>query len=70
MGGIFIIMTMMILMIISFLVQVFSPWIESHWGWGIAHSLWNRKETYIPIFTLMSVGIIGLLDDWLNIREI
>lgn len=34
------------------------------------HSLLNRKETWIPLFTLISVGVLGALDDYLNIRGI
>lgn len=32
------------------------------------HSLLNRKETYLPIFTLITVALLGALDDYLNIR--
>jgi UDP-N-acetylmuramyl pentapeptide phosphotransferase/UDP-N-acetylglucosamine-1-phosphate transferase len=39
-------------------------------GWSISHTLWNRQETYIVMFTLLSVGAIGLVDDLLNIRGI
>lgn len=28
----------------------------------------SRAETYLPLFTLVSVGVIGLVDDYLNIR--
>ncbi len=36
----------------------------------IDHSLLNRKETYIPIFTLASFGLLGAVDDYLNIKGI
>lgn len=47
-------------------------WILENIGWNlhINYTLWNRQETYIVIFTLISVGIIGMIDDYLNIREI
>jgi len=32
------------------------------------HSLWSRSETFIPIFTLVTAGLLGMLDDWWNIR--
>ncbi len=32
------------------------------------HSLLNRKETYLPIFTLLTVALLGALDDYLNIK--
>ena len=34
----------------------------------IDHSLLNRKETYLPFFTLLAVALLGLLDDWFNIK--
>ena len=34
------------------------------------HSLLNRKETYLPIFTLVTVALLGALDDYLNIKGI
>lgn len=30
----------------------------------------SRAETYLPLFTLVSVGIIGAIDDYLNVRGI
>lgn len=33
-------------------------------------SLLNRKETWIPIFTMVTVGLLGALDDYLNIKGI
>lgn len=32
------------------------------------HSLVNRKETYLPLFTLVAVGLLGAVDDWFNIK--
>jgi phospho-N-acetylmuramoyl-pentapeptide-transferase len=32
------------------------------------HSLLNRKETYLPLFTLLTVGLLGAVDDWFNIK--
>lgn len=39
----------------------------SYYGY-IDHSLLNRKETYIPIFTLITCALLGGIDDWLNIK--
>ncbi len=36
----------------------------------IDHSLLNRKETWIPIFTLITFGALGAVDDYLNIKGI
>lgn len=70
MGGLAIIVTVIILTILSIGVNAIAPWTESMFGWGISHTLWNRQETYIVMFTLLSVGTIGLVDDLLNIRGI
>ena len=40
----------------------------AYFGW-VDHSLLNRGETYLPLFTLLIVGILGLVDDYLNITE-
>jgi len=29
----------------------------------------DRSQTYLPLFTLVTVGILGLIDDYLNIRS-
>ena len=34
----------------------------------IQNSLLNRGQTYLPLFTLLTVGILGLIDDYLNAR--
>lgn len=41
----------------------------SYFGW-LEHSLINRKETYLPLFTLVTVALLGLVDDTLNIKGI
>jgi len=33
-------------------------------------SLLNRKETWIPLFTLATCGLLGLIDDYLNVKGI
>lgn len=32
------------------------------------HSLLNRKETYLPVFTLVAVALLGGVDDYFNIK--
>lgn len=65
-----IIITMILLTIFSMFLSLLEPWMSDVFGWGIHNNLWNRNETYIVIFTLISVGAIWLLDDYLNIRGI
>lgn len=44
-------------------------WLASYLGY-FEHSLWNRKETWIPVFTLVTCGLLGAIDDYINVREI
>lgn len=36
---------------------------------AIPYSILSRGETYLPLFTLVTVGILGMIDDYLNITE-
>ncbi len=36
----------------------------------IPKSLLDRGEVYLPLFTLLAVGLLGLVDDWFNIRGV
>ncbi len=51
-------------------MQYYGQGLSDIFGVSFKYSLWNRKETYVVIFTLVSVGIIGMVDDYLNVREI
>ncbi len=51
---------------VSVILQYFSPAL----GLEIRYSLFNQKETYLALFTLFTVWGIGLVDDYLNIKEI
>lgn len=70
MGAIMILLSVIVLVLLSMLVQYLSPWMDSVFGFSFKYSLWNRNETYIVLFTFISVGCIGLVDDYLNVREI
>jgi len=59
MGGILIWGTTLAVLMISRILSFFGIF---------EHSLINRKETYLPIFTLVTVAALGWLDDYLNIR--
>ncbi len=59
MGGAVIIFTVLFCVLLSRLF--------AYLGW-IDHSLLNRKETYIPLFTLASCALLGGIDDWLNLK--
>ncbi|MFH1375778.1 MAG: phospho-N-acetylmuramoyl-pentapeptide-transferase [Patescibacteria group bacterium] len=61
MGGVLIWGTVITMVLISFIPQKLG---------FTTHSLWNRAETYIPLFTLVAAGLLGMLDDWFNIRGV
>lgn len=70
MGGVIIICIILIVVIISVLAQYYGSGLSELFGVSFRYSLWNRRETYIIIFTLVSVGLIGMVDDYMNIRGI
>ena len=51
---------MLIMIALSFLIQKLGI---------INFSLWNPQETYIILFGFFSMGLIGLVDDFLNIKN-
>ncbi|MDP2091347.1 MAG: phospho-N-acetylmuramoyl-pentapeptide-transferase [Candidatus Gracilibacteria bacterium] len=61
MGGIVIISVVIFMVIVSILLQKLGY---------INNSLFDRGETYLPLFTLISVGFLGLIDDYLNAKGI
>lgn len=60
MGGVVIIGSVLITILFSRALSFFGI---------IDSSLLNRGETYLPVFTLAFVGILGMIDDYLNIKE-
>ncbi|MBL4694086.1 phospho-N-acetylmuramoyl-pentapeptide-transferase [Candidatus Gracilibacteria bacterium] len=61
MGGLLIWGSIVIVVLISVLLQKSGIF---------THSLLSRKETWIPLFTLVTCGILGAVDDYLNIKGI
>lgn len=61
MGGILIWSTILIVVAISMILQ--------HFG-IFGQSLFSREETWIPLFTLLTCGILGAIDDYLNVKGI
>lgn len=59
MGGLLIWGTIIIVVIISILLQK---------NGYLKHSLLNRNETWIPLFTLITCGILGAIDDYINVK--
>lgn len=70
MGGGVILIAIALMVVGSVAVLHFGPTIKEWFGIAPRFSLWNRNETYLALFTLASVGAIGLVDDYLNVRGI
>jgi len=51
---------------VTFLMIAFS-YLPYTFGW-VNHTLLDRAETYLPLFTLGVTGILGAVDDYLNVR--
>ncbi|MGE4444061.1 MAG: phospho-N-acetylmuramoyl-pentapeptide-transferase [Candidatus Altimarinota bacterium] len=61
MGGAIILIIVFVMVIFSIILQKFG---------FINNSLFNQKETYLALFTLLAVGLLGAIDDFLNVRGI
>ncbi len=70
MWGVIIISIVLLIVVVSVLIQYFGNSLSEIIGVSFRYSLWNRRETYLVIFTLVSVGLIGMIDDYMNIRGI
>jgi len=69
MGGILIWFSVLILILAShyifpFLAKVFNT------NFIARLDFWNRGQTWLPLFTLITSGILGLIDDWMSIKGI
>lgn len=36
----------------------------------LQNTLWSRQETYLPLFALFTMGILGAIDDYLNVKKV
>ncbi|MBI2453643.1 phospho-N-acetylmuramoyl-pentapeptide-transferase [Candidatus Peregrinibacteria bacterium] len=59
MGGVLIWLTVALVILLSPIARWFDI---------TRFDLLNRKETYLPVFTLIATALLGLADDYLNIR--
>lgn len=66
MGGGMILIVVAIMVAITVIVQP----LQKPLGLNLNYTLWNRKETYLPLFALFSMGLLGLIDDFLNVKNI
>ncbi len=61
MGGLLIWSTVLIVVAISMILKEFGLF---------NHSLFSREETWIPLFTLVTCGLLGAVDDYINVKGI
>jgi UDP-N-acetylmuramyl pentapeptide phosphotransferase/UDP-N-acetylglucosamine-1-phosphate transferase len=52
--------------IATILVKTYGP----NFNFNIRFSLWERSETFLPLFAIFSMGILGAIDDYLNVKNI
>lgn len=58
-----------ILIWVSIVLTVFVSRALSYFG-IVEHSLLQRGQVYLPLFVLVALGLLGALDDWLNIKGV
>src|SRR3989344_7011122 len=58
-----------ILIWVSIFLTVFLSRAFSYVGW-VEHSLLQRGQVYLPLMMLLALGILGAVDDYLNIRGV
>lgn len=69
MGGILIWVSVGILILLShYVFPYLAAW--THHNFFARLDFFSRKETWLPLFTLVTAGILGLCDDWMSIKSI
>ncbi|MCK9272173.1 phospho-N-acetylmuramoyl-pentapeptide-transferase [Candidatus Gracilibacteria bacterium] len=70
MGAGIILFMIIFLVVVSMILQHYGADILHFFNIKVKYSLFNRNETYLPLFTLFTVGGLGLIDDYMNVRGI
>lgn len=70
MGGLIILFVVFLIVLGSFVAYKMGWKLDGILSIPLKFSLWNREETYLALGTLFTVGAIGCIDDYLNVREI
>ncbi len=60
----------LIIVAIMVLLTILGEPLQEPLGLDIHHTLWNRSETFLPLFAIFSMGALGAVDDFLNVRNI
>lgn len=67
MGGGVILLSVFAMVGFSAVIYALRGWLKERYGFELNNSLFSRKETYLSLFTLASVGALGFVDDLMNI---
>ena len=70
MGGGIMLFVIFFMVVLSFLIFQYRDVLSQMLGLDINYSLINRRETYLSLFTLATIGCLGFIDDLLNILGI
>ncbi len=57
-----------VILLLVFLMVIISIGLQKFWFTN--YSLFNQKETYLSLFTLLTIWIVWAVDDYLNIKSI
>ena len=62
----------MILIILGLVViiTILAKYYQQYLDVNIRFSLWERSETFLPLFAIFSMGILGAIDDYLNVKNV
>ncbi len=67
MGGVIVWMTVLILIFASkYLFPLIAQWTGTNFFARL--DFLSRKETWLPLFVLVTAGLLGLFDDWMSVR--
>jgi len=67
MGGVIVWLAVFILAILShYLFPLLAEWTGTNFLARL--DFFSRKQTWLPLFTLIAAGLLGLLDDWMSVR--
>ena len=64
MGGGMILGVVAIMVLVSIFLRLGNEFI----GLDISNDLWSRSETWLTLFTLATLGVLGGIDDYLNVK--
>lgn len=69
MGGILVWATVLIFILLShYIFPLLAEWTDTNFVARL--DFFNRAQTWLPLFTLITAGVLGLFDDWMSVKGI